>query len=650
MNSKDENKLNTLNNSSNQSTSNNSERFSLATDQTSTLQIENDVDYLRVSEGAENEVLSNHEALISAPGLVDITANITSTILGALGVPVLGTIVKLYSKLFGFLWGATPGQDPWKELMDRVEILIEQKLTEYARSKALAELEGLQNIMKSYVDALESWQNNSRNSQARLLVQQRFVVADSHFKKAMPSFAIKNYEVSLLPVYAQAANLHLLLLRDSQIFGKEWGMPQNEIDIFYNEQLNSLEKYSDHCVEWYHTGLNQLKDKGSSAKNWVDYNRYRREMTLAVLDIVALLPNYDIYMYPMPVHAELTREIYTDPVGSYLPYKGNFYDVMSWYEMTKAYRQPTFQELENLIRKPSRFTWIDNLQMYTRKRQSSQYEYYNYWVGLVLKQSLISASEPNVIITSGEITSEKDRFDFSFYGPLPIYKVICNYIGRYESSLVGVNQVEFYYLVNNTPEKQEYKKDIVVMQQSQKTIDSTEELNNHTLSFIESFDLYWNNKNEKGGTIPIFGWTHHSVAPKNIIFEDKITQVPVIKSNDGTQSEVIQGPGYTGGNLIRGSRYMGNLTITPPSSKYGKKYRMRIRYAADSDGLLEVQIHKNRSTYQMPFKATMKKGEAFKFNSFQYVEKEVTLETFHAGIFLNAHNGLYLDKIEFIPM
>ncbi|WP_176549734.1 delta endotoxin C-terminal domain-containing protein [Bacillus cereus] len=126
--------------------------------------------------------------------------------------------------------------------------------------------------------------------------------------------------------------------------------------------------------------------------------------------------------------------------------------------------------------------------------------------------------------------------------------------------------------------------------------------------------------------------------------------MPVIKSKDGTQFEVIQGPGYTGGNLIRGSRYMGNLSITPPSNKYGKKYRMRIRYAADSVGLLEVQIHMNRSTYQMPFKATMKKGEAFKFNSFQYVEKEVTLETFHTGIFLNAHKGLYLDKIEFIPM
>ncbi|HHT7068136.1 insecticidal delta-endotoxin Cry8Ea1 family protein [Bacillus thuringiensis] len=464
MNSNNKNKHNVIDTLSDNPLSTNAVEYPLANDQSNPSQNVNYKDYLRMSEGNENS--SNHDVFISAPGLVDTTANITSVILSALGVPILGTVVKLYSKLFGFLWGSTPGQDPWKELMDRVEILIDQKLTEYARSKALAELEGLQNVMKSYVDALESWQNNSRNSQTRLLVQQRLVVADSQFKQAMPSFAIKDYEVSLLPVYAQAANLHLLLLRDSQIFGKDWGMPQHEIDLFYKEQLDSIEKYSDHCVEWYHTGLNQLKDKGSTAKNWVDYNRYRREMTLAVLDIVALLPNYDVHMYPMPVHAELTREIYTDPVGSYLPYKGNFKDVMSWYEMTR-YRQPTFHDLESLIRKPSQFTWLKDLKMYTRKRQNGQYEYYNYWVGHQLKRALIGEVYRRETTISGEITSEEDTFTFEDYD---IHRVLCNYIGRYDSSLVGVNQVEFHYLDNNTPRKKEYKKDIRVTSQSQKKL------------------------------------------------------------------------------------------------------------------------------------------------------------------------------------
>ncbi|WP_283749317.1 insecticidal delta-endotoxin Cry8Ea1 family protein [Bacillus cereus] len=646
MNSNNKNKHNVIDTLSDNPLSTNAVEYPLANDQSNPSQNVNYKDYLRMSEGNENS--SNHDVFISAPGLVDTTANITSVILSALGVPILGTVVKLYSKLFGFLWGSTPGQDPWKELMDRVEILIDQKLTEYARSKALAELEGLQNVMKSYVDALESWQNNSRNSQTRLLVQQRLVVADSQFKQAMPSFAIKDYEVSLLPVYAQAANLHLLLLRDSQIFGKDWGMPQHEIDLFYKEQLDSIEKYSDHCVEWYHTGLNQLKDKGSTAKNWVDYNRYRREMTLAVLDIVALLPNYDVHMYPMPVHAELTREIYTDPVGSYLPYKGNFKDVMSWYEM-KRYRQPTFHDLESLIRKPSQFTWLKDLKMYTRKRQNGQYEYYNYWVGHQLKRALIGEVYRRETTISGEITSEEDTFTFEDYD---IHRVLCNYIGRYDSSLVGVNQVEFHYLDNNTPRKKEYKKDIRVTSQSQKKIDSEEELHSHRLSYVESFDLYWNHNNEKGGTIPVFGWTHHSVAPKNTIYEDKMTSISATKANGYFTSEVIQGPGYTGGDLIQGSGSMGSIPITPPRNAYNKKYHLRVRYAADFNGLLTMTFTSSSGpgTVKINFNATMKKGDSFKYNSFQYVEKEVYISSIDNGINLSAGSGFYLDKVEFIPV
>lgn len=606
-------------------------------------------DCLSVSEGNRDSL--NHDVFISAPGLVDTTANITSAILSALGVPILGTVVKLYSKLFGFLWGSIPGQDPWKELMDRVEILINQKLTEYARSKALAELEGLQNVMKSYVDALESWQNNSRNSQTRLLVQQRFVAADSHFKKAMPSFAIKNYEVSLLPVYAQAANLHLLLLRDSQIFAKDWGMPQNEVDLFYKEQLDSIEKYSDHCVEWYHTGLNQLKDKGSTAKNWVDYNRYRREMTLAVLDIVALLPNYDVHMYPITVHAELTREIYTDPAGSYIPYTGNFREVLSWHEMSKAYALPGFNKMESLIPKPSQFTTLYNIKMYTRKREIDKYEYYYYWTGHKLERELIQASDQALIIktNNGEITSEENEFYFA--PSTPIYKVNCNYVGRYENSLAGVNQVEFHYLTSDGyKKKKEYTKKIVVFSPSQRMFDSEKELKNHRLSYVNSFDLIWRGNNTKGGTIPILGWTHSSVAPKNTIYPDKITQISAVKSEKYLTSEVIKGPGYTGGDLVRGSSSMGLIPLFRlNSNKYPDYYRIRIRYAADKDGILSMMAS-NSHNIQIPFKATMKKDADFKYNSFQYVETTISFSFLNKFVLFEAHEGLYLDKIEFIPI
>ncbi|MEC2477456.1 insecticidal delta-endotoxin Cry8Ea1 family protein, partial [Bacillus cereus] len=38
--------------------------------------------------------------------------------------------------------------------------------------------------------------------------------------------------VALLTVYAQAANVHLLLLKDAEIYGARWGLQQGQIKLY----------------------------------------------------------------------------------------------------------------------------------------------------------------------------------------------------------------------------------------------------------------------------------------------------------------------------------------------------------------------------------------------------------------------------------
>nr|WP_324656804.1 insecticidal delta-endotoxin Cry8Ea1 family protein [Bacillus cereus] len=60
--------------------------------------------------------------------------------------------------------------------------------------------------------------------------------------------------------------------------------------------------YSNHCVEWYKKGLDELWSAGGYGGDvWQDYNGFRREMSLSVLDFVALFPNYDTHLYPIEI-------------------------------------------------------------------------------------------------------------------------------------------------------------------------------------------------------------------------------------------------------------------------------------------------------------------------------------------------------------
>ncbi|MDG0949871.1 insecticidal delta-endotoxin Cry8Ea1 family protein [Bacillus paranthracis] len=132
--------------------------------------------------------------------------------------------------------------DPWVALMQAVEALINQKISEFVKANALADLSALQIGFEDYTRALESWLENQDDRQRQSLVRTRFEDLYSAISRSMANFSVTGYETLLLPIYAQAATLHLLMAQDTERYGLQWGMSQKEdIDFYYKEQRGKRE-------------------------------------------------------------------------------------------------------------------------------------------------------------------------------------------------------------------------------------------------------------------------------------------------------------------------------------------------------------------------------------------------------------------------
>lgn len=609
-----------------------------------------------------------------------ISLDVTGKVLTMLGVPFVGPIVSFYKTIVNLLWPRS-SKEIWEELMNRVEELVDQKIAEYARNKAITELEGLRNVYVLYLEALEEWKDNPNNLQVQERVRTTFRNANSHFNSSIPQFAIKGYEVPLLTVYAQAANLHLLLLKDATLFGKEWGFTEVNINDRYKEQTRVTATYTDYCISWYKQGLERLK--GSSAKEWIEYHRFRREMTLMVLDIVSLFPNYDARMYSMQTVAQLTREVYTDPIAYNTQQSGSF--ASPW---TK-YDHPFSTLEEQIIRKPHLFNILKSIEICTGKATLifNDKAYMNFWNGHILTYS--TPSDNYLYKDTYGFTDTDHKIKLEDYD---IYKIdsasAC--LANWYHAVYGVTKVDFSMIKRDNSNKtsniyskpsngarfQEYhSEDELPIQLSDRDY-------SHILSHI-TYYIHSSGDASKGtaSTVrtPVYVWTHRSADYYNAIHSDKITQIPLNKANDFNAGfiSVKNDPGFLGGSMIylRFGQHSGGksadikLPIKTEHIKPGKTapYRVRFRAAVaiSAESRWNIRINKSTGINEMisgvNLEPTMQPGENLKYESFQYFESKVfQMQHFSNEDYLNVSisgnstmsgpDDIYIDRIEFIPV
>ncbi|MED1757288.1 insecticidal delta-endotoxin, partial [Bacillus thuringiensis] len=404
--------------------------------------------------------------------------------------------------------------------------------------------------------------------------------------------------------------------------------------------------YTDHAVRWYNTGLERVW--GPDSRDWIRYNQFRRELTLTVLDIVSLFPNYDSRTYPIRTVSQLTREIYTNPVLE--NFDGSF--------------RGSAQGIEGSIRSPHLMDILNSITIYTDAHRG---EYY--WSGHQIMASPVGFSGP--------------EFTFPLYGTMGnaapqqrivaqlgqgVYRTLSSTLYRRPFN-IGINNqqlsvldgTEFAYGTSSNLPSAVYRKS--------GTVDSLDEIppqnNNvpprqgfsHRLSHVSMFRSGFSNSSVSIIRAPMFSWIHRSAEFNNIIPSSQITQIPLTKStNLGSGTSVVKGPGFTGGDILRrtspGQISTLRVNITAPLSQ---RYRVRIRYASTTNLQFHTSID-GRPINQGNFSATMSSGSNLQSGSFRTVgfttpfnfSNGSSVFTLSAHVF-NSGNEVYIDRIEFVP-
>nr|BAD35163.1 cancer cell-killing Cry protein [Bacillus thuringiensis] len=610
--------------------------------------------------------------------------NIASYLL-SVPFPPAGVAAGILGALLGLLW-PTNTQAVWEAFMNTVEALINQKLDEYARSKAISELNGLKNVLELYQDAADDWNENPGDLRNKNRVLTEFRNVNGHFENSMPSFAVRNFEVNLLPVYAEAANLHLLLLRDAVKFGEGWGMstdPGAERDDMYRRLRSRTEIYTDHCVNTYNQGLQQAKSlqanvsdysrypwtqynqsggfsyreaKGEyrGTENWNLYNAFRRDMTILVLDIIAQFPTYDPGLYSRPVKSELTREVYTDIRGT------------TWRSDANL---NTIDAIENRMvgsRQLQLFTWLTEMKFYIRNTGSiTSYTHGDLMVGLEKKIRKTNDNDQWLPL-EGQNTSYT-RIDRPGIELGKNYWYYARTQQWFETRLLQLwVNTDVLSLNAGTVGNEFWARDVPDYRNIYARSTRNHFIENHRLSWIkfepvrDNCPFAWPGYKQLSALL--FGWTHNSVDPFNTIASDRITQIPAVKGylvdNGAT---VVRGPGNTGGDLVRLPAYNQQWTqlrvkVRPSTTARTRGYNVRIRYASEGNANLFVGKYvdtANRFYETGNYAVNQTFSGSMTYNSFKYLDAigfAANEEEFRIELRCNSGGPIYIDKIEFIPV
>lgn len=616
---------------------------------------------------------------LSAPTGVTLMFSIGGTLLGlisgpgAAAVSILGTVVNL-------LWPDSPS-DPnvtWNEMMAYTSKYIDQQLDAHILETAEKELNALKSSIDNYflnVGVILGPITPLNETPIATLIDNVIEKFDSTFNNAFTSTSDKN-KVALLPSYAQAANLNLLFLSQVLNDRKRLNISDTDFKRFTNALANYTKKHIDYCTDVYKIGLSLQKEKG-----WTYFNKYRRDMTLAVLDIISLFPNYDPsnynptyyvdffgkrqigsfdeYTYSKPVKTEFTREIYSDVVNDDAP--------------SIIYSNHDLNEM-NFIRPPHIFTWLKRLKFV---KTSQFFDSGNGFVFLCGHQNAYSFTQD----LSSEYTwgkffgqgtdypSTEESFldipntNYVYQLNVESYKdlnrpidPIC--ITKMNFSVTnGYSSTNLPYNLGGTARAVNKNDYIFVNNDKDNPGPSTYNNYSHILSHMGSYDAYGGNIKRKGY---IFAFTHSSVDPTNALSANRVTCIPAVKSYTGLYElapVVVKGPPFTGGDLVKLSdpTIKMKFMVNPDKSvSLNQKYSMRIRYTCPYDTQLKINID-SQDTFTINVPASTKNeiiSTEFKYKDFAYFTLPNHIMNKKSIISINTTvygSKICIDRIEFIP-
>jgi hypothetical protein len=245
--------------------------------------------------------------------MTDINDEVRSVVVFGLGnIPTAGALI---AALADALWPAT-APDVWGPIRADVEALVEQKIADFTYQFVSDDLQGLRNVIAEYTTAAHDSAENPT------YISEKYVAALDHFAHDQPHFQAGGFQVLLLPLFAQFANLHLSLLRDGVMFGASWGWTPEAVVDEGAKLRELIRSYGIFARTWYGTGYAGVPPRDDPTTyrilNWKTVNRYAREMTMDVLDHAHFWPFFDPRTNPgnPALVSASTRTIYSDPIGT----------------------------------------------------------------------------------------------------------------------------------------------------------------------------------------------------------------------------------------------------------------------------------------------------------------------------------------------
>nr|ABN49951.1 Cry30-like protein [Bacillus thuringiensis] len=601
---------------------------------------------------------------------------VIGSILGLIPGPgeAIGLILGTFSSIIPFLWPENKSII-WEEFTHRGLHLIRPELTPTEIEIIVTPLKGYYNALREQLENFESefakWALEKSPANTRDVVL-RFSAIDAAIINLKNQLIVDvRNKPAFLSLYAQTANIDLILFQRGDKYGDEWvkyarnqPIPFKTSQEYYNSLKDKIENYTNDIAETYRNGLNIIKNIPKIS--WDVFNLYRREMTLSALDLVALFLNYDIYRYPISTKTELTRKVY-----------------MSSFYLQALEQNESLESLENkpLPHSPSLFTWLKRLNLYTISEDYSIPLRVSSLSGLSAvyshthqQQALYTRPYQGVLVGQPQ-EIRFDGFVYKLFMSQNISPNSCYLIG-------GIPQMSFYisdYSGGLRPNKDYYSASASIYfinsymngpQNATKSNNISIRETKHILSDIKM------NYSKTGGFYPFhtfgysFAWTHTSVDPDNLIVPNRITQIPAVKAHYlSATAKVIAGPGHTGGDLVAlindGSR-TGSMNIecktgsfTQPSRRFG----LRMRYAEnnqfsvsilrDNQGVGTFNIERTFSRTNNIIPTDLKYNE-FKYNNYDEITMDLPPNKI-IDIRIQQTNSLsinqfIIDRIEFYPI
>ncbi|PEA86378.1 insecticidal delta-endotoxin Cry8Ea1 family protein [Bacillus thuringiensis] len=649
--------------------SNMSDRYPYANDPSAVLQNMDYKDWLVMGQ----ERGENPESLLETKDGVNAAVAMVGTLMWTFGNPAftgpLGGVICAFGLLIPILWPDT--QEPqkqkvWEDLINHGDEFFDEKIGKAEKARAKTFIAGMKVVLENYEEALKKWKEN-KNAHHAATVQMEFNDAGDYFDKGLGDLQLEGYQQILLPCYAQAALLHLNLLSQGVQYANEWGKynpgPTSEywLEMLKRKDKKNpgrIQKYVDYCTDTYRAGLNKLKN--AKGINWPIYNQYRTDMTLTVLDLVAFFPNYDVDRYPKGTRSELTREIYTPLSNPYMESKINI------------------DEHENLLtRKPHLFTVLRRNTFYTEKRPSgyqslagirnfSKYIHDNNVLeGDIhgIEQSTYMDWEMNWI--NSPIDEILVQRELKWDPATPSVRDVPDGIRRIHVKPVkpvSTEESEFITIYRTGgKDYPEEKVDHIKITKPESACQTNTQPCMPNISYSHILSYISMGRREKSSVnyprfMYSFAWTHHSVDRHNTIAEDTITQIPAVKaSGENPDFSVVKGPGHTGGDLVELSGKSEKGLVIKCSVPKAKNYRIRLRYAANKDTRVTVQVSGDNSHGLIPAKKTYDDNNYKGFSSFDHLDTNATVSCLNKRAVITIKNDLadtsiLIDKIEFIPL